>query len=220
MGISREYVPEPRGHRSVCGLPCPQANILVDRKGHACLADFSLLTVVPDQSTIISSSTSGGTVQWMSPELLHPALFGMEASHPTKESDCYALGMVVYEVLSRQAPFAPAKAPVVIWMVLEGKRPERPQGEEGRLFTDSIWGVLQLCWKPQPSERTNVEVVFRRLGGKPSQVRSTSSAVGDAETDSENLSDATVKGSRISLCLIPGPSLITVVVFRTTDYVW
>ena len=157
----------------------------------------------------------------MSPELLDPTRFGLEESHPTKESDCYALGMVVYEVLSGQAPFAPAKAPVVIWMVLEGRRPGRPHGAEGKLFTDSIWGVLELCWKPQPSKRTSVEVVFRRLGGKPTLVRSSSSGDGgvETETDSDDQSDGTVKGSHAFLCFIPDSPLLTLVLFRTTDYV-
>jgi len=34
----------------------------------------------------------------MSPELLDPERFGSSDDRPTKQSDCYALGMVVYEV--------------------------------------------------------------------------------------------------------------------------
>jgi len=34
----------------------------------------------------------------MSPELLYPDKFGAKDSRPTTQSDCYALGMVVYEV--------------------------------------------------------------------------------------------------------------------------
>ena len=37
----------------------------------------------------------------MSPELLDPERFGMpesENNRPTRQSDCYALGMVIYEV--------------------------------------------------------------------------------------------------------------------------
>ena len=37
----------------------------------------------------------------MSPELLNPGLFGVpesEGNRPTTQSDCYALGMVIYEV--------------------------------------------------------------------------------------------------------------------------
>jgi len=44
----------------------------------------------------------------MSPELLDPERFGMPESgdnRPTKQSDCYALGMVIYEVGVRAARF-------------------------------------------------------------------------------------------------------------------
>ena len=44
--------------------------------------------------------TTGGTTRWMSPELLYPEEFGCSDKRPTKQSDCYALGMVVYEVLT------------------------------------------------------------------------------------------------------------------------
>ena len=76
--------------------PAEQANILVDDYGTARLADFGLMTISVDLSTIPLSATtfsSAGTVRWMSPELL----FGQN-SPPSRESDCYALGMVVYEV--------------------------------------------------------------------------------------------------------------------------
>jgi hypothetical protein len=56
----------------------------------------------------------------MSPELLNPEKFGLKESRPTKEADCYALGMVIYEVLSGQKPYAPRKGPVVIQKVLAG----------------------------------------------------------------------------------------------------
>jgi hypothetical protein len=39
----------------------------------------------------------------MSPELLDPERFGIpqsEGDRPTRQSDCYALGMVIYEVCS------------------------------------------------------------------------------------------------------------------------
>jgi hypothetical protein len=44
----------------------------------------------------------------MSPELLDPELFDIpesEGDRPTTQSDCYALGMVIYEVPVRASPF-------------------------------------------------------------------------------------------------------------------
>ena len=165
METSKGYVLKRHVHCPVCDLPCSQANILIDHSGHARLADFSLITITPDQSTVISTCIQGGTVQWMSPELIDPDRFGLRKIRPTKESDCYALGMVIYEVLSGRAPFAPLKSPLVIQKVLEGKRPKRPEGEEGTSFTDGIWEMLENCWKHQPNERISAEVILQRLEG-------------------------------------------------------
>ena len=138
-------------------------------------------------------------IQWMSPELLAPGRFGLRESRPTKQSDCYALGMAVYEVLSGQTPFASANASAIIWMVLDGQRPERPQGEEGRFFTDTIWEVLEMCWKQQPHERTSVNVVLQCLEGKPLSLGSTPDVDVGAETDTTDASDATLVESSMAL---------------------
>ena len=146
---------------------------MINNNGCACLADFSLITVASDQSTIITSCTEGGTVPWMSPELLDPERFGLKKSRPTKESDCYAMGMVIYEVLSGKTPFSPSIPFAVIGKVLEGKRPERPEGEGGRLFTDTIWSLLGLCWGPQPSNRPSAKDVLSCLEGNTQGVLGT-----------------------------------------------
>jgi len=51
-----------------------KANILIDRDGHARLADFGLLTIISDPKnfTVSSSYAICGTTRWMSPELLNP----------------------------------------------------------------------------------------------------------------------------------------------------
>ena len=92
-----------------------KANILVNKDRRACIADFGLSTITgvsthttagDSRASLISndtlmSFTGGGTRRWMSPELLDPERFGMpesEDNRPTRQSDCYALGMVIYEV--------------------------------------------------------------------------------------------------------------------------
>ena len=111
----------------------------------------------------------------MSPELLNPGRFGLKESFPTKESDCYALGMVIYEVLSGLVPFTSYKE---VAKVLDGERPGRPQGNAGKLFTDDIWGLLEFCWKPQPHDRMCAEDVLLGLGGGPSPSRPLSNVDG------------------------------------------
>ena len=100
----------------------------------------------------------------MSPELIDPERFGSKGSRPTKKSDCYALGMVIYEVLSGQAPFAPYNGFTVMRKVTEGERPGRPEGVEGVWFTDDLWGMLKRCWMPQPGSRPSIDAVLECLG--------------------------------------------------------
>lgn len=59
----------------------------------------------------------------MSPELIAPDKFGLESSHPTESSDCYALGMVVYETISGNLPFYKYTDLAVFVKVLGGERP-------------------------------------------------------------------------------------------------
>jgi len=96
----------------------------------------------------------------MSPELFDPET----GDHrPTKHSDCYALGMVIYEVLSGHIPFYLFSTQVIPGKVFKGDRPERPQGAEGVWFTDEVWEVLGCCWTPQPEDRPSIEDVLRCL---------------------------------------------------------
>jgi len=142
-----------------------KANILIDKDRHARLADFGLLTVTSDSTdfTASNSHVTGGTTRWMSPEILNPDMFGLKDSRPTKESDCYALGMVVLEVLSGRPPFTPDKDFIVMRKVIDGERPRRPEGSEGAWFTDDLWGMLELCWATLPEGRPSTEVVFECL---------------------------------------------------------
>ena len=111
----------------------------------------------------------------MSPELLDPEKFGLKDGRQTKRSDCYALGMVVYEVLSRQVPFFQHYKYAVIARILEGERPGRPRGEERTWFTDNIWDILERCWKPSPGDRPSVNGVLRCLEKASLSWRPTSS---------------------------------------------
>jgi len=128
-----------------------------------------------DLSTFLLSETvvtSVGTFRWMSPELLDPPRFGSNG-RPTRESDCYALGMVVYEVsglhltrwsiiyssqvLTGLRPFhyLPAYTPVSV--VLRGERPEKPHEAESLGFSHTLWGLVQSCWSESSSTRPTAQ---------------------------------------------------------------
>jgi len=140
-------------------------NILIDQDGRARLADFGLLIIVSDSTYHTSSSTpkSAGTTRWMSPELLDPDRFGPKDGRATKKSDCYALGMVILEVLSGKPPFSGYSGLVVMRKVIEGERPGRPEGKEEVWFTDDLWEILEQCWLPQAERRPAIEAILECL---------------------------------------------------------
>ena len=94
----------------------------------------------------------------MSPELIDPENFGLEKFRPTKYSDGYALGMVIYETISGHLPFHQHTDWTVVKKVTAGERPPREVG-----FTDGLWKMLEHCWAPQPKDRPSIENVLQCL---------------------------------------------------------
>lgn len=137
-----------------------QANVLIDEIGHARISDFGLLKIISDPAnpSSWSSCTQGGSTRWMSPELIDPKRFGLMRSRPTTFSDCYALGMVIYETISGHVPFHLEGGPAAIVRNSTGVHPPR-----GVRFTDGLWEMLEKCWMFQPSDRPCIEDVLQCL---------------------------------------------------------
>jgi len=185
----------------------PKVNVLVDQAGRARLADFGLLTILSDPANMVSSSScnQSGTVRWMGPELLDPTQFGRKNSRPTKSSDCYALGMVIYETIGGNVPFHERADFTVPLAVVRGERPSRGVGK----FTDNMWKTLQWCWAPQPNSRPRIKCILRCLemiSGSPVQsppgVKEKMEKAGDDRGSANGSSgipirvDGTAKGER------------------------
>jgi hypothetical protein len=68
--------------------------------------------------------------------------------------------MVILEILSGKFPFARDQIYIVMRKVIDGQRPERP---EGAWFTDVLWRTLEQCWAPQPKDRPTIEAVLECL---------------------------------------------------------
>ena len=86
------------------------------------------------------------------------AKFGLDNSFPTKPSDCYVLGMVIYETISGHRTFHKYVDLIVLLKILEGKRSSRGSG-----LVDSSWKILEWCWIPQPTARPSTEHVLQYL---------------------------------------------------------
>ncbi|EDQ98384.1 uncharacterized protein LACBIDRAFT_336006 [Laccaria bicolor S238N-H82] len=130
-------------------------NVLVNRSGRSCLADFGLANLVDEDIlrwTSIQSTghQSGGTLRWQAPELINPP--SDESAKATPASDIYSFACVCYEF---------PRDCTVMMKVLEGSRPPRPA--DTSTLSDEIWKLIEMCWNQEPQDRPSAELVIEQL---------------------------------------------------------
>ncbi|KAG6807495.1 hypothetical protein H0H92_007276 [Tricholoma furcatifolium] len=150
---------------------CLLSNVLMTNSGRACIADFGLASVsdpdVVSWISLSSYSSKGGSVRWLAPELFNPFTHE-ELYHITKATDIYAFASVVYEVFAGQLPFGHLSSePAIMKKILSGERPKQPQKSSPSWniwgLTDTIWTLLESCWKANPMQRPTVDLVIQLL---------------------------------------------------------
>ncbi|KAF9469363.1 kinase-like domain-containing protein [Collybia nuda] len=146
------------------------SNILVDESGRARLADFGLSAVTDPKilkwTSQSSAASKGGSIRWQAPEL-----FGAESDElvpNSKASDIYAWACVCYEIFTGDVPFFEfGRDSTVMFKVGLGKRPSCPlsasQSWVAWGLTESLWSLMESCWKEDPSERPSAEVIVAQL---------------------------------------------------------
>jgi serine/threonine protein kinase len=151
------------------------SNILVDQRGNCLLTDFGIAKMV-EGSTERLTVTGGiiGTPAYMSPEQgLGQTLDG--------RSDIYALGVILYEMITGQVPFD-AETPMAV-MIKHIYDPLQPPREFDAAIPESIERVVLKAMAKQPEDR------FMRAGD---MVQALQAAVHTAETVVPAAPDATI----------------------------
>ncbi|KZT22026.1 kinase-like protein [Neolentinus lepideus HHB14362 ss-1] len=143
-------------------------NILVDDNWHVQLSDFGLTDII--ESTQRSSSR-GGSVRWMAPELINPRAFLDEVFRRTTASDIYSFGCVCLELYTLQIPFSYiAHDTTVLLEVINGVRPSIPSVHDchGRSMSPEMWDLITGCWVDEPGKRPTIQevaLIVQRLIG-------------------------------------------------------
>ena len=125
-------------------------NILLDDRLRARLADFGLAKV--KQETSSQSTMAKGTVLWMAPELFK------RRAEITAAADIWSLGMVLWELASREIPFKDAQNQLqaATW-IKDGEKEEIPGDCPAELKA-----IIESCWDLTPAKRpTAIQVVDR-----------------------------------------------------------
>lgn len=121
-------------------------NILLDEHGNAKIADFGL------SKTRGAASMTGeiGTPQWTAPEILR------NVSNYTEKVDVYSLGILFWELVTRQVPYKGLSGMVVAANVHSNPnfRPPIPPSVRADWAQLITW-----CWKDDPSQRPTIQQI-------------------------------------------------------------
>ncbi len=90
------------------------ANVLIDKQGRPFLADFGVAHM--EASTMTGPGKTIGTISYMSPE----QVMGTAVDH---RADLFALGVILYELLTGQKPFAGDNLSTIVYKIVNEEPP-------------------------------------------------------------------------------------------------
>ena len=138
------------------------ANVLVDRRGHAYLADFGLARAAAATSGLTGSGRWVGTADFAAPEQIR-------GDAVDARSDVYALGGVLYYLLCGTAPFAGRPPDATLWAQLT-EPPPMPSAHDPALAPFDAVLARALAKDPagrQPSAGDLGRAAIAAAGGAP-----------------------------------------------------
>lgn len=136
----------------ICHRDLKSANVLFNRHLDVKLCDFAFSKFKQQASMSARFETSVGTPAWMAPEVLR-------GDEYTLLADVYSFGVIVWEIVCREAPFTELNRFQIIFQVgTQGVLLEFPSG------TAPIWvAVANACWREKPLTAKSRRPTFRQI---------------------------------------------------------
>ncbi|EJU03724.1 kinase-like protein [Dacryopinax primogenitus] len=142
-------------------------NVLVGVDSVPLLADFGLSRFLEELPPTVEATTGmySGSLRWMAPERIQPATFGLTTtSAQSAASDVYSVGMTMYEIFARKAPFHLKRDVEVIQAVVSGERMDHPGNNAiMRGMTPRIWEFMWDTWDADRTKRPKLETALETI---------------------------------------------------------
>ncbi len=129
-------------------------NIMIDRKGNTRIMDFGIARSI-DAKGITASGVMIGTPEYMSPEQV-------EGKETDRRSDIYALGVILYEMLTGILPFE-GETPFSIALQHKSEKPQDPREINPQIPEDLSQLILKCLEKSKEKRFQTAEELFEEL---------------------------------------------------------
>lgn len=136
------------------------SNVLLTRDHRAKIADFGMSVANTGQE--LTAET--GTYRYMAPEVIRHESYSSNA-------DVYSFGIVLWQLITREVPFATMTPIQAAFAVAEGRRPEIPPSTPQRLQE-----IMTACWDQDSQKRPSFTYIamaladYARLAFSPANV--------------------------------------------------
>lgn len=129
-------------------------NILLDEKKYPKISDFGMSKKKTDADNTMTKQM--GTPHWMAPEMFENANYNNKV-------DVYSFGILIWEVVTGQTPFAGLNGVQIAFAVTKNKqRPIFPSDyQEKKLIK-----LATKCWHQDPNKRPTFAYVSKKLANK------------------------------------------------------
>jgi serine/threonine protein kinase len=131
-------------------------NILLGKGYQVKISDFGMSRMTEKGGTSSQTKSDTGPLKWMAPESIRSRMYSVK-------SDVWGFGVTIWEIVSRQEPYADLDAvQTALDVTHNGRRLEIPE-----YCPPVLKEIMTSCFQTAPEDRPDFDIISKKLGSAP-----------------------------------------------------